>query len=147
MGKFSTLKVSELTEFLTPSDSYDIHQELHEVCFSQFLFLHRECIYEVICFEKMRFVFTIGFLGLPWWSGGWESTCQCRGHEFDPWSGKIPHATKPSDHNYGAHRTQLLKGLHPRAHTVQQEKPPQTEAYVPQQESSTCSLKLGKACA
>ena len=23
-----------------------------------------------------------------------ESTCQCRGHWFDPWSGKIPHATE-----------------------------------------------------
>ena len=22
-----------------------------------------------------------------------ESTCQCRGHGFDPWSGEIPHAT------------------------------------------------------
>ena len=20
-----------------------------------------------------------------------ESACQCRGHQFDPWSGKIPH--------------------------------------------------------
>ena len=23
---------------------------------------------------------------------GWESACQCRGHGFDPWSRKIPHA-------------------------------------------------------
>ena len=22
-----------------------------------------------------------------------ESTCQCKGHKFDPWSGKIPHTT------------------------------------------------------
>ena len=28
-----------------------------------------------------------------------ESTCQCRGHRFDPWSGKIAHATKPMCHN------------------------------------------------
>ena len=28
---------------------------------------------------------------LPWGSSGLESTCQCRGHGFDPWSGKIPH--------------------------------------------------------
>ena len=21
-----------------------------------------------------------------------ESTCQCKGHEFNPWSGKTPHA-------------------------------------------------------
>ena len=33
-------------------------------------------------------------LGLPWWRGGWESACQCRGHGFEPWSGKIPHATE-----------------------------------------------------
>ena len=30
--------------------------------------------------------------GLPWWRFGWESACQCRGHGFEPWSGKIPHA-------------------------------------------------------
>ena len=30
--------------------------------------------------------------GLPWWCSGWESACQCRGHGFEPWSGKIPHA-------------------------------------------------------
>ena len=32
--------------------------------------------------------------GLPWWCSGWESTCQCRGHRFEPWSGKIPHAVE-----------------------------------------------------
>ena len=31
--------------------------------------------------------------GLPWWRSGWESACQCRGHGFEPWSGRIPHAT------------------------------------------------------
>ena len=30
--------------------------------------------------------------GLPWWRSGWESACQCRGHGFEPWSGKISHA-------------------------------------------------------
>ena len=30
--------------------------------------------------------------GLPWWYSGWKSICQCRGHRFDPWSRKIPHA-------------------------------------------------------
>ena len=32
-------------------------------------------------------------VGLPRWSGGEESICQCRGcrrHGFDPWVGKIP---------------------------------------------------------
>ena len=32
--------------------------------------------------------------GLPWWCRGWESACQCRGHGFEPWSGKIPHAAE-----------------------------------------------------
>ena len=27
-----------------------------------------------------------------WWLSGKESTCQCRGHGFDPWSRKTPHA-------------------------------------------------------
>ena len=35
--------------------------------------------------------------GLPWWSGGKESTCQCRrhkGHGFYPWVGEMPWNTK-----------------------------------------------------
>ena len=32
--------------------------------------------------------------GLPWWNSGQESTCQCRGHRFDPWPRKIPHAAE-----------------------------------------------------
>ena len=32
--------------------------------------------------------------GLPWWRSGWESACQYRGHGFEPWSGKIPHAAE-----------------------------------------------------
>ena len=32
--------------------------------------------------------------GLPWWSSGYESACQCQGRRFDPWSGKIPHAAE-----------------------------------------------------
>ena len=31
-----------------------------------------------------------GFTGLPWWSGGWESTCQCRECGFHSYSGKTP---------------------------------------------------------
>ena len=34
------------------------------------------------------------YQGLPWWRSGWESACQCRGHGFEPWSGRIPHATE-----------------------------------------------------
>ena len=29
-------------------------------------------------------------LGLPWWSSGYESALQGKGHWFSPWSGKIP---------------------------------------------------------
>ena len=32
--------------------------------------------------------------GLPWWRSGRESACQCRGHGFGPWSGKIAHAAE-----------------------------------------------------
>ena len=41
--------------------------------------------------------------GLPWWHSGLESACQCRGHRFEPWSGRIPHATEQ-----GAREPQLL---------------------------------------
>ena len=30
--------------------------------------------------------------GLPWWYSELEYTCCCRGHGFDPWYEKIPHA-------------------------------------------------------
>ena len=33
--------------------------------------------------------------GFPWWYSGWEVTCQCRGHGFNPWSGKVSHALEP----------------------------------------------------
>ena len=28
--------------------------------------------------------------GLPWWTCGWKSICQCRAHGLDPWSRKVP---------------------------------------------------------
>ena len=54
------------------------------------------------------------FQGLPWWSSNKESTCQCRGHGFDSWSGKIPHAatteshmhTEPMIHNRKRHHNE-----------------------------------------
>ena len=39
-----------------------------------------------------RWMIKMGWGGLPWWRSGWDSACQCRGHGFEPWSGKIPHA-------------------------------------------------------
>ena len=60
--------------------------------------------------------------GLSWWLSGKEFVCQCRGHGFNLWAGKIPHtvgqlspcatttesvlespgaaATKPTCHHY-----------------------------------------------
>ena len=48
--------------------------------------------------------------GFPWQSSGSELDCQCRGHGFDPWSGKIPHdagqlslyttSTRPASRDY-----------------------------------------------
>ena len=36
--------------------------------------------------------------GLPWWYRGYESACQCRGHGFSLWFGKIPRATEQPSH-------------------------------------------------
>ena len=69
------------------------------------------------------------YLGLPSRSSGDESTCQCRGHGFDPRSWKIPHAVGQQS---------------PRAHVLQ-EKPPQWEAQAPQLESSPLPLQLEQA--
>ena len=41
-----------------------------------------------------------------------------------------------------AHVPQLLKPTHPKAHALQQEKPPQCEAQAPQRECSACLLQL-----
>ena len=42
----------------------------------------------------IKLMFLIKLWGLPWWCSGWESACQCKGHRFEPWSGKIPHAAE-----------------------------------------------------
>ena len=42
--------------------------------------------------DTIYFLSKIMLLGLPWWSSGYESTWQRRGHGFHPWSRKIPHA-------------------------------------------------------
>ena len=41
---------------------------------------------------------------------------------------------------------QVMKPVHPRAHDLQQEKPPQWEARAPQLERRPCSPQLEKAC-
>ena len=56
--------------------------------------------------------------GPPWWSSGKESTCQCREHGFNPWSGEIPHVL--GQRNPCARITEAHT---PRAHALQQEEP------------------------
>ena len=46
--------------------------------------------------EKLNIYYQtkILFWGLPWWCSGWEFACRFRGHGFEPWSGRIPHAAE-----------------------------------------------------
>ena len=52
----------------------------------------RSCIFYLSSLAWKKY--NIEIAGLPWWRSGWESACQCRGHGFEPWSGKIPHAAE-----------------------------------------------------
>ena len=101
------------------------------------------------------------YIGLPWLLSGKESGCQCDGHEFEPWSGKIPHALgqlnhcptlqrwacilEPGSSNHWGHVPQLLKlcALEPMLCTKRS--PPWWEAHALQLESSPCLLHLEKA--
>ena len=96
-----------------------------------------------ICFIK-------NLLGFPWWLSGKESANEgdvCipdlgGSHMLQSQWGHVPQllslsvALEPGSYNYGAHVLQLLKSASPRAHALQQEKPPQWEALVLQLEKS-----------
>ena len=102
--------------------------------------------------------------GLPWWLSGYESAWQCRGHGFDPWSGKIPHAveqlslctttTEPERHNYWspctttteAHAPQLLKPAYPRAFALQKREATTMRSLRTSTKCNPCSSQLEKAC-
>ena len=85
-------------------------------------------------------------LGLPWWRSDWESACQCRAQGFEPWSGKIPHATEqlspcatttePASHNHWSLCAQSLCST---------TKPPQWEARAPQWRVAPARHNLEKA--
>ena len=69
-------------------------------------------------------------LGLPWWLSGEESAYQFRKHGFNPWSGKVSHASGqlslcPGTRSciYWAHVLQLKPTLS-RASAPKQERPP-----------------------
>ena len=76
-------------------------------------------------------------IGSPWWSSGWGSTCHCRGHGFNPWSRKIPHAERQLSPCVPT--TEPVSGAH-----APQEKPLQWEAWASPLESSPCSPQLEK---
>ena len=60
-----------------------------------FTFLNNSFIVKLRAwFEAKQKLLIKNTTGLPWWLSGWESACQCRGHGFEPWSGKIPHAVE-----------------------------------------------------
>ena len=71
-----------------------------------------------------------------------NSTCQNKGHGFDPWSGKIPHAIRqlspcpmtPESVFKSPWATTTAAHV-PGAYAVQQEKPPQWETHVAQLEN------------
>ena len=74
------------------------------------------------------------FLGLPWWSSGYESTLQHRGHWLDPWSGKTPQAAgQPSlcaitnEPVLWSPYATATEPTCPRAQSPRREKPPQWE--------------------
>ena len=66
--------------------------------------------------------------GLPGWYSGEETTCQYRGHEFDPWFRNISHAAGQL-----SLCSTTTEARVPRARAPQQEKLLQSEAHVPQQ--------------
>ena len=52
--------------------------------------IHRETCIPILEERKVL----KGKVGLPWQPSGKESACQCRGHGFDSWVGKIPSRRK-----------------------------------------------------
>ena len=69
-------------------------------------------------------------------------TCQGRGHRFDPFSRKIPHAEEQLSL---CAKTTEPEARVPRACALQPETPPQEEAHAPQPERSPCSLQPERA--
>ena len=79
------------------------------------------------------------FKELPWWLSGKESTCQCRGHWFNPWSRKIPHAMGQLSLCATTPEAVCLEPMLVNKRNHCGEKP------THQLESSPCSPQLGKA--
>ena len=98
--------------------------------------------------------------GLPWWSSGKESTCQCKENGFDPWSRKISHAveqlslcaTTTEHHSYWAQAREpghsaTREAITIRTRTAAKRSPhlPQLEkAHAQQQSPSTTNNNYNK---
>ena len=76
---------------------------------------------------------------LPWWSSGWESALQCRGHQFNPRSRKIPHAAEQL-----SPCTATAEALEPmlcnkRSHLNETPLHPKRSTHSPQPRESLCA--------
>ena len=83
-------------------------------------------------------------MGLPWRSSGEESACQCRGHGFDPWSGKTARAEEQRSPTV----PQLLS-LGSRALKPQAQRPPAPQSLCSATRGAAISSlapRLEKAC-
>ena len=86
-------------------------------------------------------------LGLSWWLSGKESVCQCRRHRFDPWPGKIPHASAQLS-PYSATTEPTCPGARappeekPTPHSEEQPRYPQPEKSLHAAKTSTAASKL-----
>ena len=78
--------------------------------------------------------------GLPQWSSGEESACQCRGHAFHPWSRKIPYAVEQlslcTNHTLWSPRATTAEARVSSARVPQQEKLLQVQVHAPQLEKA-----------
>ena len=70
------------------SKSIEFKLPVKILCFS-LLFIYLFCFSPLKYYKKTSW---IEHLELPWWLGGKESACQCRGHGFDLRSGEMAHA-------------------------------------------------------
>ena len=73
------------------------------------------------------FFFKMSLKGLRWWHSGLESTYQCRGHRFKPWSRKIPYAME----QLSVCATTTEPALQSTQATTTEPRATTTEAYAP----------------
>ena len=76
------------------------------------------CLFYIISKAQIK---KLAEMRLPWWCNGQESACQCVGHGFNPWSGRIPHVEEQLSPWITTTEACALWG---------QEKPPQREGHI-----------------